>query len=271
MLRFLIVIVLATCAYGQQVMTNQTVLDMFRGKVPIESIKAAVSAAPSVSFEFSQTALMQLTSAGVPDDVIKAMAARTQGNQVPLTPAGVQPAPTARPVDISVPRNTSILNEYIHRGSREVGVSGTVIIPHAYPAASIGVIDTDFGYYIARHSLVGAQALVLATSAAQAYVLMGRYRYLQHTGNPRLYPFVGVSAGAAIGHSGGSITINGDRYDLSGTQSQFLTRAEAGIKYFVADHVSFETAYNLLYARVADVDFKDSSASMITFGLAFTF
>ena len=98
---------------------------------------------------------------------------------------------------------------------------------------------------------------------------------MQHTASPRFFPFFSVSAVANIAHVGGlgRITVQGESIDLrrGATEGTFVLKPEAGIKYFVARNVSFDVAYNLLYARIDGLGFKDSTASLITFGLAYTF
>jgi hypothetical protein len=68
-----------------------------------------------------------------------------------------------------------------------------------------------------------------------------------------------------IAHGGASF------FGTGFTSSEFAAKSEVGIKYFVARNVSFDLAYNLLYAHVAGAGFKESSASLIVFGFSLTF
>ena len=173
----------------------------------------------------------------------------------PVAPVPGQMPPVAPYPYPSHSRDSS--DEYIHRGSWELGFNGFVAIPHTSPGDTYGFGSGRVGYYFAHNSLVGTDFSVLASNGAQVYFPSCFYRYVQHTGNAQFFPFFGVAAGGLIGHSGG-------------TESYFTARGEAGIKYFVASNVSFDAAYNLLYARVEGADFKESTLSMITLGFSLT-
>jgi hypothetical protein len=152
---------------------------------------------------------------------------------------------------------------YIERGDIDLALTGNLSIPHSDPGSVSGAVAVDLGYYVSDSSLVGGVVTVRASSGAQSYGLLGHYRYLFHTHNPKLFPFVGGSPGLAINHS---------RYGSSSrTDTAFIARGEAGVKYFVVRNVAFEAAYRLMYARQGGTYSTRSTVSALDFGFAFTF
>ena len=166
----------------------------------------------------------------------------------------------------------SLSDPYIDRGKIELGFSGNVTIPHSNAGATSGNLQVDGGYYVSRHSLIGGEVGISGSSGAQTYALAGHYRYLFHTHNPKLFPFLGGSPGLGIAHlSSGNPLVGPQR---SVTNTRFTFRGEAGLKYFVARNVSVEAAYNLHYVlntNLGSLPGTSASASALVFGLAFTF
>ena len=170
-------------------------------------------------------------------------------------------------IGLAQPKPTA--DAYIERGKADLAFSGNVTIPHGSVSSTSGSVFVDAGYYASRSSLVGGEVGVSAASGGQSFSLGAHYRYLFQTRNPKLFPFVGVSPGLGITHFSGSS--NQIVPVSSSTNTTFMLRGEAGVKYFVARNVAVEAAYNLSYSHAANVSFQNSSASRLVFGLAFTF
>jgi hypothetical protein len=258
------------CLSAQQTtepLTNQRIIELAHGGMLSGELARIIATAPQVSFDLTPTGTDALLKAGIAEEIIKAMAARESGAAPSQPPEGQaqQPYPPPAPTAGGNAPSRQLSGDYISRGDKEIGVSGTVIIPHAATGATSGFGTFRLGYYVAHNSLVGADVSVAADSSGQLYIPSGFYRYVQHTSNPRLFPFVGAAAGAVIAHGGGSF------FGTGFTSSEFAAKGEVGIKYFVAPNVSFDLAYNLLYAHISGAGFKDSSASLIVFGFALTF
>jgi hypothetical protein len=150
---------------------------------------------------------------------------------------------------------------YIEKGKIDLAISGSVVIPHSTPGSTTGNAYVDAGYYVSGHSLVGGEVYISASSGAQAYRLGGHYRYLFHTRNPRLFPFLGGSPGFSVSHARlGALSATGTAFSMLG---------EGGVKWFVVRNVAFEAAYHLQIFHSASS--ATSSGSSLVFGLAFTF
>jgi hypothetical protein len=248
-----------------QPLTNQRIVDLVHSGVQSNELARIIASARDVSFDLTPSGTDALLRAGVSEDIIRAMAARESGAR-PLEGTGSRPpgqTPMSSP--IGSPTSPDTDNEFIERGRKDIALSGTVVVPHSATSLTSGFGSFRLGYYVARNSLVGVDVSVAASNDAQLYIPSGFYRYLQHTRNPRFFPFVGAAAGGLIAHGSSSL------FGTGITDSVFATRAEAGIKYFVAQNVSFDTAYNLLYAHIGGAGFKDSSASLLVFGFSLTF
>ena len=143
-------------------------------------------------------------------------------------------------------------------GDKEVNAAGTIAIPHSSPSDTFALFNLRLGYYPNGNNLVGVDTTTFLHKDAKAVLLSGFYRYLISTANPKVFPFLGFSAGTIIVSTGD-------------TDSRFSARGEFGIRYFVSQKVAFDTAYNLIYVREAGAGFKDSTASVITFGFSYLF
>ena len=91
-------------------------------------------------------------------------------------------------------------NSTLERGTKELGLSGTVYVTHDSPADLFGVVGIRGGYYFARRQQVGVDATVFAYSRIQDTYLSGFYRYIFAGSERRLAPFLGESAGANVAH-----------------------------------------------------------------------
>src|SRR4051812_41043061 len=172
---------------------------------------------------------------------------------------------------IGLAQSQPVSDAYIDRGKIELGFSGNVTIPHSNPGSTSGNLQVGGGYYVTRSSLLGAEIGVSGSSGSQAYAFAGHYRYLFHTHNPKLFPFVGGSPGFGIGHNSAVSSPSGQVPSV--TYERFTFRGEAGLKCFVARNVSVEAAYNLHYVRNVNTSYAgtSASASALVIGLAFTF
>ena len=153
------------------------------------------------------------------------------------------------------------------KGDSELGLNGAFTIPHSDPGGATGEANFTYGYYFTKHDLIGAGGLLVVSSAGQIFGPEGRYRHLFSTGNSRVFPFVGVSAGVNINHFSGSFT------------NDFLGVGETGLKFFVSQRTAFELAYNFQYLHAGGLpgipgfndSFSQNTQSVITFGFTHLF
>lgn len=102
MRNYLLALFLCACvASGQSpdTLTNETIIKMVQAGVPTGTIIRTIAAAEKTDFGFLPNQLQQLQYYKVPDDVVKAMAAKDKGlpiqGSTPTTPAAPAPAPAA--------------------------------------------------------------------------------------------------------------------------------------------------------------------------------
>ena len=261
----------------QGALTNDTIIRLVGSGVPTATIIRTIDVADSVAFTFLPGDLNALAQAKVPEDVVKAMAARSNriGPAAPATApakaATPTPAaqPTPRPTQTLVPpppqvnspaRTSSATDQYQGRGMWDINAQASAMIPHSSAADSSGFVSAGLGYFVARKSEVGFLGSGLFVNGAQDVVLGGFYRQYLKGGESRVIPFVGGAAGGNIAHASGF-----------GTQSNFAALGEAGLRVFVARHVALEIGYTLVYVHVKGAGFSDSSLSQISFGFAHVF
>jgi len=94
-------------AQSQDAITNETIMRMAAAGVPASAMIQTVNAASSVAFRFLPGDLAALSQAKVPEDVIKAMSARSNNRNPPaplaqtqartLAPAAATPSPILTP------------------------------------------------------------------------------------------------------------------------------------------------------------------------------
>lgn len=238
-------------------LTDQRIIELVKSGVRTDELSRLIATAPAVSFDLTPAATQQMMDAGVSEDIIKAMSAREQGAAGPS--GNVAPSPEQNPTNSAPAKTRHESDEYIHRGSKEVGFSGSGFVDHADTSVAFGVGAARFGAYVSRSVEIGGDFTFAGSSDAQLFLPTGFVRYVIHTANPRVFPFVGAEAGELIAH---------DNY---GTGHAFGAKGEVGIKYFVSHNVSVDTAYNLLYMYLQGGGFKDSTASMLSVGFSFTF
>ena len=80
-------------------LTNETIIRLVASGVPAETIINTIRGASAVNFGFLPNDLALLQRYSVPDDVVKAMAAKSNGRPIPgqLPASSVQPDPMERP------------------------------------------------------------------------------------------------------------------------------------------------------------------------------
>jgi hypothetical protein len=200
MKRFVLGLLLSAALFAQQQqsttgpLTNRRITELVHSGIRPDELARIIATAPEVSFDLSPSAEQAMMSAGVTEDTIRGMAAREQGVApgTPNTPQ--QPTPIYQPtgpVSGTTAAPTKVrTGDYISRGDKEIGLSGTVLIPHIDTGATVGFATAKVGYYVARNSLIGGEITVLASADGPLYIPGGFYRYLQHTANPRLFPFL---------------------------------------------------------------------------------
>lgn len=153
------------------------------------------------------------------------------------------------------------------KGDSELGLNGAFTIPHSDPGGATGEANITYGYYFTQHDLIGVGGLIVVSNSSQTFGPEGRYRHLFSTGNPKVFPFLGVSAGVNINHFSGAFT------------NDFIGVGEAGVKFFVSQRTAFEVAYNFQYLHAGGLpsvpgfndSFSQNTQSIITFGFTHLF
>lgn len=274
-------LLLAGAALGSEPLTNDIIIKMVQSGVPTETIVRTIQAADSFRFGTLPGDLMQLQQAKVPEEIIRALAARinwpgtapinvahpvlTPLPAAPEKPSRAKSAPAKHPQPavnlFQAPAADADRGDgYLYRGALEVGVAGSGIVPHAAGGSSLGLADLSAGYFLSRGHMIGGGMTGIFTSDFQNVYLSGNYRYYIKTRDPRLFPFAGGGAGASMVH-----------FANAGGGHNFLAKAEFGVRYFAARHVALDVAYNLQYVRVAGDDFLHSSYSAVSIGFAHIF
>ena len=146
------------------------------------------------------------------------------------------------------------------RGTKELGLGGTIYVTHDAPEDLFGVITIRGGYYVARRQQIGVDATVFAYSRVQDLYLTGYYRYVFANGERRLAPFVGAAAGANV-----------SQFSYVGSQHSLIVRGEAGLRYMLSKKFSLDTSYNFMYRKNAEIGFTGTTTSILAFGFSWMF
>jgi hypothetical protein len=146
------------------------------------------------------------------------------------------------------------------RGTKELGLSGTIYVTHDSPEDLFGFITLRGGYYVAKKQQVGIDATVFAYSRIQDVYMSGYYRYVFAGGEHRLAPFVGGAVGANVTQFAGY-----------GNQHSMIVRGEAGLRYMMNAKWGFDVTYNLMYRRHAEEGLTGRTTSVVTFGFSRVF
>jgi hypothetical protein len=194
--------------------------------------------------------------------VVKTVEVKAPAQDPMTTPPAATPATaTASVANGAAAAQTASPQEpdYIVGGMWELGFEGTVFVPHAQAADAFGLVGLRAGRFVTDGNEIGLETTLFLHRRVQDIYLAGFYRYNFHTANPKLFPFLGAGAGVNVFVGGGEAA------------SHFLARGEFGLKYFLAQKVAFELAYNLIYVGAERRGFKDSSSSVVTVGLSYVF
>ena len=114
---FVILALLSVSVFGQNTtaaLNNETIIRLIASGVPAETIINTIRGASAVSFGFLPGDLQLFQRYNVPDDVVKAMAAKDNGKPIPsfsapavpakVAPSQVQPTATRQPTLAESPR-----------------------------------------------------------------------------------------------------------------------------------------------------------------------
>ncbi len=176
-------------------------------------------------------------------------------------PAALVPCSAAEPDSNHQAQTAAGEVEYLHRGLREISVSGTAFIPNDSPADTFGLIALRGGYFISRNSEVGVDTTLFAYSRIQDAYLSGFYRLHFPAKGRKLIPFVGVAAGSNIVH-----------FEFwGGAHPTLIAKGEAGLKYVLGKRFTLDAAYNLMYRRNSEVGFTSKTSSVVTVGFSWGF
>ena len=278
---YFIALAIGLC-FGQQnqdTVTNETIMKMVAAGVPASAIIQTINSAPRVTFTFLPGDLTALGQARVPEDVVRAMAARANGRSfvtpavsapvTPPLPAQTKPAPPPPPTappstganqvaPPPPPRSFGVdVAGYQGRGTWDVEVQGSGTFAHS-GGGKLGLVDGTVGYFVSHGSEVGFTVSGIFLNGAQDVLLGGGYRY--YFGNGRARPFLGATAGGNVAHASGV-----------STQGNAAFAGSGGVRVFVAPRIALDIAYNLVYVHVSGASFSESSESQIAFGFAHTF
>jgi hypothetical protein len=120
-------------AFSQDTLTNASIVKMVQSGVAQDAVVKAIAEAPSVDFTF--LTLDYLTKSGVPDAVVRAMAARTYGRPIPGYKPTLKEAPAATPVAIAKPssdgnatENAAEATVYVYRSRALVDLASSPTI-----------------------------------------------------------------------------------------------------------------------------------------------
>jgi len=246
-------------------MTNETIIKMVQAGVPTETIVRTIQSAESFRFGTLPGDLTQLQQANVPDEVIRALAARINWpGTAPLVV--VHPLLTPPQPQPGVNKGQSLFDhnqdqddhyDYLHAGAREIVLTGMGFVSHPAGSTSLSLAGATFGEFLTRGNMIGGG---VSASGVQDVYFSGVYRYFVKTGDPKLFPFAGASMGWNVAHIGDS-----------SAGRNYLTKAEIGLRYFPVRHIAIDMSYNLQYLHSEHLSFGDSAFSAISVGFAHVF
>jgi len=265
-----LILLLAALACAGEPMTNETIIKMVQSGVPTETIVRTIQAAESFRFGTLPGDLTQLQEAKVPDEVIRALAARINWPGTsplviahpPLTPASPLAVPPP-PGSNSAMKNSAFPSQsqdqedpYLFKGAREISFTGSGFVTNS-SSKNMSLAGIMGGSFLTAGNLLGAGIL---TSGVHDLYLSGLYRHFFKTKDVRLFPFAGVGAGSNLAH-----------LSESTTEHNYVARGEVGLRYFPVRHIAVDMAYTLQYLHMRGSSFGDSAASGVTFGFIHVF
>lgn len=164
--------VLAVVTFAQELpMDNMRVIDLFKVGTPVEEISRQICSTPSASFRLDPGSTRSMVAAGIPEEVIKAMAARSAGRcgQLSAVKPTAKEAPAATPkpqgrIDKVRPGSVDLFGGYSYVS---VGTLGARVAANGFESSStfamnrwIGIEGTASGYFksfqLAPYGLIGS-------------------------------------------------------------------------------------------------------------------
>lgn len=261
---------LATAAFAGEPLTNETIIKMVQSGVPTETIIRTIQSAESFRFGTLPGDLSQLEQAKVPEEIIRALAARINWPGTSPLVIAHPPATPQAPAAVPPPSSKSDLQKgifatqsqdqedpYLFKGAKEIEFTGSGFLTHASGGHSLNLAGITGGTFLTRSSMIGVG---LYTSGVHDAFLTGFYRYFLKTKDPRVFPFAGVGGGSNLAH-----------FSPSPTDATFLGRAELGLRYFPVRHIAVDMAYTLQYLRIEHTSFGQTAGSGVSFGFIHVF
>jgi len=257
--------ILVGLAGAEEPLTNETIIKMVQAGVSTETIIKTIRAAESFHFGTLPGDLIQLQQAKVPDEIIRAIAARI--NWIGPSPVTVSHAPIA-PLN-QLPKNIELKNgylaqtaketeeSYLRKGAREIDFVGGGIVTGSSATKSLGLASVTGDTFLSRGNMIG---MGVYSSGIQEVFVSGVYRYFVKTSDPRLFPFIGAVGGANVVHLSDSLTSH-----------NYLGKGEIGLRYFPMRHIAFDVSYGLQYLHTLGAGFAESTSSAISVGFAHVF
>src|SRR5579872_5605924 len=149
-------LLLAGVLVASEPLTNEIIIKMVQAGVPTETIVRTIQAAESFHFGTLPGDLIQLQQAKVPDEIIRALAARINwpgtswrivmpGPVAPppsIAPAAPSSVPSvASPLQPQAPKTDTRGDGYLYRGAVDLGFAASGIISRASTGSSVGMAD----------------------------------------------------------------------------------------------------------------------------------
>jgi hypothetical protein len=239
-----------TLAQGQA-LDNNTVIEMQQKGVSSALIIEAIRSAPQTDFRFGIDDYEAFTRAKVGPEILRAMSERQR-----QVTASASPTQTPTATAIASGRDS---DAYLHAGTNETSLSGSVSVPHASASATNGQFTFGYQRYITPWFSVGPSAGgSFIGSALNEFNFLGVAQFSPKMAE-RTYLVAGIGAGV-------------NRVEQFGESDMgFLSGAFVGPRVFVSRNVAFDIRYVLLYRRFEGAAFKDSSSSGVTLGFSVFF
>jgi hypothetical protein len=145
-------------------LTNETIIRLIASGVPAETVINTIRSASSVSFGFLPGDLELLQRYRVPDDVVKAMSARSYGKPIPQTsaPAAQGSSPPSARADAVAPTPDSLSNDSLVKLAK-AGMGDDTII---------GIVNSQPGRYsLSTESLISLKQAGISDRVVAAMVI----------------------------------------------------------------------------------------------------
>ncbi len=249
--RYLALLAFTAClAYAQSsTLTNDTIINMVRSGVPADVIIRTIAAADKVDFNFLE--MQRLVDSKVPDDVIKAMAAKDKGRPVPgapvqqpATPAAGPPAARAQPAPPSPRTHSSSGDRYLGRVDIR-GLIGANGGPDRSPFSDANVsAGVEVGVGLLRNLAVTGTYVydrVGSIGAVTAHVdeFMGGVR-VPFPNKSRVTPYIQTSFGGAH--------FNASAFGFGVSTTKFAVAPGGGLDIRIARHFGVGADFRALKA-----------------------